>query len=37
MGKPMLSYAIEAAISSGLFKEVMVSTDDTEIADLAKK
>lgn len=37
MGKPMLSYAIEAAISSGLFKEIMVSTDDAEIADLAKK
>lgn len=37
MGKPMLFYAIEAAISSGLFSEVMVSTDDAEIADLAKK
>ena len=37
MGKPMLFYAIEAAISSGLFREVMVSTDDTKIADLAKK
>ena len=35
MGKPMLFYAIEAAISSGLFSEVMVSTDDAEIADLA--
>ena len=33
----MLFYAIEAAISSGLFSEVMVSTDDAEIADLAKK
>ena len=37
MGKPMLFYAIEAAISSGLFSEVMVFTDDAEIADLAKK
>jgi N-acylneuraminate cytidylyltransferase len=35
MGKPMLAYAIEAALSSGLFDEVMVSTDDNEIADIA--
>lgn len=37
MGKPMLAYAIEAAINSNVFEEVMVSTDDTEIAEIAKK
>lgn len=36
-GKPILAYSIEAAINSGEFDEVMVSTDDTEIADIAKK
>lgn len=36
MGKPMVCYAIEAAIGSGLFDEIMVSTDDAEIADIAK-
>lgn len=37
MGKPMLAYAIEAAIQSEIFEEVMVSTDDPEIADIAQK
>lgn len=36
-GKPILAYSIEAALNSKLFDEVMVSTDDTEIADIAKK
>jgi N-acylneuraminate cytidylyltransferase len=36
-GKPIISYSIEAALSSHLFEEVMVSTDDLEIAALAKK
>lgn len=36
-GKPILSYSIKAALESGLFDEVMVSTDDVEIADVAKK
>ena len=36
MGKPMVCYAIEAAIKSNLFDEVMVSTDDAEIAEIAK-
>ena len=35
MGKPMLVYGIEAALASGLFREVMVSTDDEEIARIA--
>ena len=36
MGKPMIAYAIEASISSKIFDEVMVSTDDMEIAEIAK-
>ena len=37
MGKPMIAYAIEAALTSGVFDEVMVSTDDMEIAEIARK
>lgn len=36
MGKPMLTYAIEAALESGIFREVMVSTDDEDIAQIAR-
>lgn len=36
-GKPIIAYSIEAAISSGVFDEVMVSTDSEEIADVAKR
>ncbi len=36
-GKPILFYSIEAALSSGAFAEVMVSTDDEEIAALARQ
>jgi N-acylneuraminate cytidylyltransferase len=36
MGKPVIGYPITAAIQSGCFDEVMVSTDDTEIAEVAK-
>jgi pseudaminic acid cytidylyltransferase len=35
-GKPMLSYAIDAARASGLFGHIVVSTDDEEIAELAR-
>ncbi len=35
-GKPMIAYAIDAARQSGLFEHVIVSTDDQEIADMAK-
>ena len=35
LGKPILLYSIEAALSSGTFDEVMVSTDDAEIAQIA--
>ncbi len=37
LGKPIIAYSIEAAIKSNLFDEVMVSTDDKEIADIAIK
>lgn len=36
-GKPILAYSIEAALNSGLYDEVMVSTDDDEIATIAKQ
>lgn len=36
-GKPILSYSIEAALKSGAFDEVMVSTDSDEIAEIALK
>lgn len=36
-GKPILCYSIEAAFQSEAFDEVMVSTDDTEIAGIALK
>ena len=36
LGKPIICYSIEAALSSGIFDEVMVSTDDEEIADIAR-
>jgi len=35
-GKPMLSYAINACKDSGIFSEIMVSTDSDEIAEVAK-
>lgn len=37
LGKPIIAYSIEAALMSGIFAEVMVSTDDDEIAAIAKK
>lgn len=36
LGKPIIAYSIEAAISSSMFDEVMVSTDDEEVAEVAK-
>lgn len=36
LGKPIIAYSIETAISSGSFDRVIVSTDDQEIADVAK-
>ena len=37
MGKPMLAYAIESAIKSEIFDEIMVSTDSDEIKEIALK
>ena len=37
LGKPIISYSIETAIGTNLFDEIMVSTDDDEIAEIAKK
>ena len=37
LGKPIIAYSIEAALNTGLFDEVMVSTDSEEIAEVAKK
>jgi pseudaminic acid cytidylyltransferase len=36
-GRPIVSYSIDAARASGLFDHVIVSTDDDEIADLARQ
>ena len=35
-GQPIIKYSIDAAINSGCFEEIMVSTDDKEIAEVAK-
>lgn len=35
-GKPILAYSVEAALQSGIFDEVMVSTDSEEIAAVAR-
>jgi N-acylneuraminate cytidylyltransferase len=37
LGEPMISYSIRAAKNSGLFRTIMVSTDDEEIAETAKR
>ncbi len=36
-GKPMIAWSIEAAKVSGLFDHIIVSTDDIEIAEVAKQ
>lgn len=36
-GKPMIAYSIEAALQSNCFDKIIVSTDDMEIAAVAKK
>ena len=35
-GKPIIAYSIEAALESDCFDQVIVSTDDNEIAEVAK-
>lgn len=36
-GKPMIAWSIEAALQSGCFDQVIVSTDDAEIAEVARQ
>jgi len=36
-GKPIIAYTIEAALASACFDKVIVSTDDEEIASIAKE
>jgi pseudaminic acid cytidylyltransferase len=36
-GKPMISYPINAALQSGVFDQVIVSTEDKEIQDIARE
>ena len=35
-GKPMMAWPLEAAVASGCFDEIIVSTDDDEIAEIAR-
>jgi pseudaminic acid cytidylyltransferase len=37
LGKPIIAYSISAALDAGCFDEVMVSTDDNEIAKVARE
>jgi pseudaminic acid cytidylyltransferase len=37
LGKPIIAYSIEAAFNSNVFDEIMVSTDDDDIAALARQ
>lgn len=37
LGKPIIAYSIQAAIDSELFDEIIVSTDDMEIVQIAKQ
>lgn len=36
-GEPMIAYSIRAALASGVFDQVVVSTDDEEIATVARR
>lgn len=36
LGQPIIKYTIDAALNSKLFQRVIVSTDDQEIADMAR-
>ncbi len=37
LGHPILTYSIQSALKSGVFEDVMVSTDDSEIAKIARE
>nr|WP_238373622.1 NTP transferase domain-containing protein [Kingella kingae] len=36
-GKPMIAHSIQAAQNSGCFEQIIVSTDDAEIADISQQ
>ena len=36
-GRPLISYTIQSAIKSGVFSKIVLSTDDEEIAEVARK
>ena len=36
-GKPMIAWTIDAAREAGVFDQILVSTDDQEIADISKQ
>lgn len=36
LGKPIIQYSIESAFNANLFDEIMVSTDDIQIAEISK-
>jgi CMP-N,N'-diacetyllegionaminic acid synthase len=36
-GKPLIAWTLDAAVASGVFVDVLVSTDDTEIADISRR
>lgn len=37
LGQPIITYSIRAALNSHMFEEVMVSTDDEQIAEIARE
>jgi len=37
LGRPLIAYTIDAAIQSGLFARIVVSTESAEIADIARR
>lgn len=37
LGRPIIAYSIDAALKSGAFDEVMVSTDDAEIREISQR
>ncbi|HUH43228.1 MAG TPA: acylneuraminate cytidylyltransferase, partial [Sulfurimonas sp.] len=36
-GKPLIAYSIQTALESNLFDKIIVTTDDEEIASIAKE
>ena len=36
LNQPIIAYSIKSALDSGIFEEIMVSTDDEEIAKISK-